>query len=226
MANHYKIYLNDVLIPVNPTKMTVKYSNKNQTMQLIDGMEINILKQPGLSEITMDIMIPAVPYAFAVYENGFLPVAYFMQRFKDIKQTNKPIFFKMHRRLPDGTRTFDTESFKCTLENYQFVEDAKEGFDVVFSMSFKAYNDYGTKKYVPTASAPEGTTGQAVAQRPSDKTVPDENNKENYTVRAGDTLWAICKSKYGDGGKYREIAKNNGISNPNYIQVGQVIVLD
>ena len=42
----------------------------------------------------------------------------------------------------------------------------------------------------------------------------------NYTVQNGDTLSEIAK-KYGT--TYQEIAKANGISNPNLIQVGQVL---
>ncbi|WP_343244997.1 peptidoglycan DD-metalloendopeptidase family protein [Streptomyces sp. SID14478] len=43
----------------------------------------------------------------------------------------------------------------------------------------------------------------------------------SYTVRAGDTLGAIAQSKLGSAGRYGEIAKLNGIANPNLIKVGQ-----
>lgn len=48
------------------------------------------------------------------------------------------------------------------------------------------------------------------------------NNKKEvtYVVKKGDTLSAIAK-KYGT--TYQEIAKKNGISNPNFIKVGQVL---
>ena len=42
----------------------------------------------------------------------------------------------------------------------------------------------------------------------------------SYTVKKGDTLSAIAK-QYGT--TYQEIAKANGISNPNVIQVGQTL---
>ena len=43
---------------------------------------------------------------------------------------------------------------------------------------------------------------------------------KTYTVQKGDTLSGIA-SKYGT--TYQELAKKNGISNPNLIYVGQVI---
>ena len=43
-----------------------------------------------------------------------------------------------------------------------------------------------------------------------------------YTVKKGDTLWAIAKA---NGTTYQKLAEINGISNPNYLYVGQVIKL-
>lgn len=47
-----------------------------------------------------------------------------------------------------------------------------------------------------------------------------------YTVKKGDTLWAIAKKYLGSGSKYQQLAKWNNISNPNLIYVGQVIKLN
>lgn len=56
--------------------------------------------------------------------------------------------------------------------------------------------------------------------------VPTPSNPANasgtYTVRAGDTLSSIA-SRYGTS--YQELAKINGIANPNVINVGQVLKL-
>lgn len=48
---------------------------------------------------------------------------------------------------------------------------------------------------------------------------------KTYTVQSGDTLWGIAKRFLGDGNRYPELAQINGISNPDVIQVGQVIRL-
>lgn len=44
----------------------------------------------------------------------------------------------------------------------------------------------------------------------------------NYTVKKGDTLWAIAKQYLGSGTKYPQIASENNIRNPNLIYPGQV----
>ena len=48
---------------------------------------------------------------------------------------------------------------------------------------------------------------------------------DTHTVVWGDTLWDIAEKYFGDPNKYRYLANINGISNPNYIVVGQVIKL-
>lgn len=47
----------------------------------------------------------------------------------------------------------------------------------------------------------------------------------SYTVVSGDTLSKIAKRFYGDAGHYNAIAQASGISNPDHIEVGQVITL-
>ncbi len=44
-----------------------------------------------------------------------------------------------------------------------------------------------------------------------------------YTVKAGDTLWDICRQFYGDGTLCYKLATYNGIKNANLIYVGDVL---
>ncbi len=45
------------------------------------------------------------------------------------------------------------------------------------------------------------------------------------TVRQGDSLWAFALQEYGDAGRWRDIARANGIANPRALRPGDVIVL-
>ena len=45
-----------------------------------------------------------------------------------------------------------------------------------------------------------------------------------YTVQKGDSLWAIADSLLGDGGRYTEIKRLNGLAS-DVIYAGQVLKL-
>ena len=49
----------------------------------------------------------------------------------------------------------------------------------------------------------------------------------HYTIKAGDTLSAICRKEYGGGSEavYSKLAARNGISNPNLIYAGTTLEL-
>ena len=54
---------------------------------------------------------------------------------------------------------------------------------------------------------------------------PAKEMAKTYVVKKGDNLWNIAKKELGDGSKFGELAKKNGISNPSLIYPGQVIKL-
>ena len=47
-----------------------------------------------------------------------------------------------------------------------------------------------------------------------------------YVVQKGDSLWSIAKSLLGDGKRYLDLAKLNGISKPYTIYAGQVLSIE
>ena len=54
----YKLYMAGTLMPITPSKVTVKINNQNKTMTLINGEEINILKAAGLSDVSFELVLP------------------------------------------------------------------------------------------------------------------------------------------------------------------------
>ena len=59
----YQFYIDGMLLPVAPEKLTVKIGNQNKTLTLINGEEVGVLKRPGLSKITFSapILSPGTP---------------------------------------------------------------------------------------------------------------------------------------------------------------------
>lgn len=47
----YQVWMGSYLLPVTPSKVNMTINNKNETVDLITGGEVNILKDPGLTTI-------------------------------------------------------------------------------------------------------------------------------------------------------------------------------
>lgn len=77
----------------------------------------------------------------------------------------------------------------------------------------------------PEAEAEVIEVAPVVVEEPTPPPPPPEPTPRTYTVVAGDTLFAIAERFYGDGNRYPEIAAASGISNPDLIQIGQVVTI-
>lgn len=220
MMNLYNFFIDEIQLPVTPSKMTTQINNQNKTITLMNEGEVNILKKPGLTDIEFEALLPNVQYPFAIYPNGFKPATYYLEKIKQLKVSKEPFQFIINRMLP-GYRLFDT-NMTVSLEDYKILENADEGFDVVVSISLKQYLPYGNKRLnIQTSTSNEIKKVTIINQRPTTgKKIP-----KTVVVKKGDTLWAIAKRELGNGAKYTELAKINNIANPNLIYPGQVIKL-
>lgn len=216
----YYIYMGSVLLPVSPEKITMKVNNANKTMTLINEGEVNFLKQAGLTEFEFDVLIPAVQYSFAEYDDGFKSPAYFINHFTNLKTSKEPFQFIISRQMPDGKLMFDND-MSVSLETYSVKEQANNGLDLIVSIKLKQYKAYGTKivKVV-------NDTATVTNERPSTNS-PAPKKETTYTVKSGDCLWNIAKKFYGNGSKYTKIyeANKDKIKNPNLIYPNQVLVI-
>ena len=106
-----------------------------------------------------------------------------------------------------------------SLESYTITEKAEGIGDVEVEINLKEYDEHLTSYYIVTDS--EKGTAKEVTTRPSERTVPS-----SYTVKRGDSLWAIAKMQLGDETKWKSIAEKNGIKMPYTVMPGQVIKLD
>ena len=213
----YEVYIDDMLLPIPPQKIPIKYPGQNETATLINGEEINITRPPGLAEISIDVVLPQMDYPCAMWDGSVEDAEEFISRLQDLKESGDTFEFIVIRD------SFDT-NMDVTLEDYKVSDDVKEGLDLVVSITMKEARHYGTKimnfaivpeQPIPAAASPEP---ERPAARPQVKT---------YTVKSGDCLWNIAKKELGDGNRWKEIHNLNldKISNPNLIHAGLVLVM-
>lgn len=220
----YKFYFNDMELPVTPSALKVKIKGKNTTLTLINDGEINILKSPGLTEISFDFLLPMLgKYSFS---SEYHRPDYYLAALEEIVAGCKAFRFIVSRISPSGKLLYDTNML-VSLEDYEISEDANQGLDVTVSVKLKRYVQYATKVVTVTEN------GNGSAGKPRE--TPTRPNGQKHRVVRGDCLWAIAKKYMGSGTKYKALYNankelidkaNRGTHNPWYtIYPGQELMI-
>lgn len=214
----YRVFFGEVMFPVAPPFIEMVISGRNRTLSLVSGGEINILKHPELTTLRMELLLPSQVYPFAQYPDGFREAAYYLAELEKRILERKDFLLVITRDLPSGEILFHT-SMPVSLEGYTILEDAeKYGLDIGVAVDLKQYRDFGTGKMKMEKQKDGSILAREIRSRPSRRKQPRQ-----YTVQEGDTLFTICKKQLGDGERYLEIAKKNGIQSPNVLLKGQKI---
>ena len=213
----YSFYLDNVLLPITPEKLQIKIKNQNKTIELINFGEANILKLPGLTEISFEFVVPMInKYPFA---RDVQNADYYLSLMEKLKTDLKPFKFAVLRQIGNNKTQFST-SMSVTLEDYEINEEAENGSDITFKVNLKQYREYGTQNIILEQNKDGTVTKTKETARETTK-----QPAKTYTVQKGDTLWNIAKKQLGDGSKYKDLAKLNNIANPNFLSVGMVLKL-
>lgn len=237
----YMMLIGSAIVPVTPEKISTKYKGQNKTVQLIDGSVINKLNPPGLTTYSFSLLIPKqtnLPFANRLWNGNnkkkdHYSQDYYLKYFYDIFKNNKVVVFTIWRTALGGGRDMGDggdidvsgdgiiTSKSVTIESYSINESAENGLDIEIELELQVYVGYGTQRVKYTENAETGTnTASVESLRESNKEIP-----ATYTVKKNDCLINICKKELGDPNKWQEIAKLNGLENPNRIYPGQVIKL-
>ncbi len=220
----YYFFIGDTMLPIPPEKMNIKIKGKNKTVALINEGEVNIIKQPGLTEISFDARLPNKRYPFADYDTSltdslrsnflgqsfsFKKASYFMDTFEKAKKDQYPLRLIICRMSGLFDMLFDTNML-VTLEDYSVNEDAKNGVDVVCPLKFKQYKPYGTKE-CEVSKDENGKTKLTVKEtRPAiDKQIPMA-----MKIRNEKSVFEAVKGVSNGSLDWRAVMALNGITNP------------
>lgn len=217
----YLFYLDDMLLPVPPPSLRVKIPDKDEVLELMNNYDFSILKQPGLTEFTLEIDLPAQKVGYAVYTDGNFQAPFqFTEKIKKLKTGQKPFQFAVLRKIGDK-KHFDT-NIRVSLAEYDLLEDRDAlAFDVRVSMTLREFRPAATQ------------IGQVITNEQGESTlrytptVEDElpETPAAYKVMEGDTLWSIAESLFDDGALYAAIQAANMETplSPNYLEPGTLL---
>jgi len=207
----YEFWLDNLLLPITPSKMKVNIKNRNTTVDLVNGDEINILRKPGLTEIEFEFRLPASGY---YYLNSLYTPAMVLKRLE-----------KMKNRMRTSLRTYSDNALKTdflapvifrvitndnrigyytkgvSIEDYSIVQDASKGKDITVSIRLKDYKYYRTivyKEVKPDKPAQTATERPVSDNNPNSNTTPAGTK---HVVKGGENFSDLCLRYMRDGSK-------------------------
>lgn len=223
----YRMYIQKVLFPVTPGKLSVKINGTNKTITLINEGEVSLIKTPGLTDITIDeLLLPALQkYPFALHEvkaearknssrkketSKFYRAPYYLGKLEAWKKKKKPVQFKLVRSSPDDRQLLWDTNFNCTIEDYEIIENVdKYGLDVCVKLKLKEYRFWGTKRLVKKKKKEAGKYSGKKEVVTVKKTRQSREKAKSYVVRSGDSLINISKKQLNDDSKWTKIYELN-----------------
>ena len=100
------------------------------------------------------------------------------------------------------------------------------GITGISSVDSKILIAPATPEPAPVVEADTPPPAAEVTAEPATE-APPKADVRTYTVKSGDTLWAVAEEMYGSGAKYKKIfeANTDQLENPDKIRPGQVLVI-
>ncbi len=208
----YHIYLSfnnlqEVIeLPVLPEKITFQQSGGNQTYDILNTGQINVIKGLGLPELDLEGYFPTDD--IHVTAGTVYTPMYYVEKLQKWAATLRPIRLTM-------TGTIEL-SWAVSIEDFEYTEEGGAVGEIQYKLSLKKYLFYG-----PAAVTIIGDTATTASTRASDKVTPT-----TITVRQNeDTFWLLAKKYLGDGSKASRLAALNGLTVGTVLFVGQVVRL-
>lgn len=225
----YDFYIDKTILPVAPESVSISCENMNNTYDLVNGGQINILKEEGLKTISFECLLPSHWYPFSTYKRGYQPPIHYLEIFDELKKSKKIFQLIINRRDGLTFSLFDT-NLSVSLEEYTVNEEAEEGTDVKVSLTFKEYNLKPTKTLVQPnkdiVETPHSESGLNYINSTKNVGVADSNKAFvrrtrpiTANVRGGTTdipvdanLWRTVRRQWGNLKNLPYVASQNSIN--------------
>ncbi len=187
----------EVPVLFNPTEYSMEKSNEFASVN-IPGLESPMLQfsRGNLETLTMDLF-------FDSYEENKDVRMDYTTKITDLLKIDPDIHAPPILRFVWGSLNFTCVLSRVTKKFTMFRSD---GIPVRATLSV-TFNEYRTE-----------VSAKEKPKESSDRT-------KTYTIKQGDSLWAIAAREYGDPASWRPIADKNRIENPRLLEIGIEITI-
>lgn len=205
-----------IRLPTNPEKIEKTSALASEKYAVFGVGQIAVPTHLELAEYSLqDVEFPHTASHYVETSGSFEGPDYYENLFNTWRENKSPVRFIARNGITKDINTL------VLIEECNVSETAGEEGDKYFSLKLLEYREFGYKTVVTT---PTATIAKAMA---APTTTKNPKAPKTYTVKSGDSLWAIAKKFYGNGAKYMTIynANKSKIKNPNLIYPGQVLTI-
>lgn len=194
-------------LPVKPTDFNVSVAHRNTVVNVVQLGDINLIGKTGLREVSLSSFFPARAYNFSINTDLKEPISC-VNQIESWRTSGKPV----------RVIITDVLNMEATIESFIWGERDATG-DIYYTLALKEYKKIKNKKSTANISTVPETTRETKD--------PESSAGTTYTVKEGDSLWAISKRYYGDGSQYTKIyeANKDKIKVPSLIHKGTVLLI-
>ncbi len=201
-----------ITLPIPPESFNTDVGGKNETVEIVNIGEVNILKDIALRDFSFKILLPKDNALSIIKDSEFKEPIFYLSRFREYKANKKPVRFFITRLLPSGKEIFKG-NLLVSFEDYSVEENAGEKGDFWVEINLKEYREI--RNVITKDTGKSDSEGNRVVIQEIQRTIKE--TAKTYTVKSGDTLWKIAKLELNDGSRYGEIAGLNGITDTDEI---------
>ncbi|EID42853.1 LysM peptidoglycan-binding domain-containing protein [Parageobacillus thermoglucosidasius] len=178
-------------LPVLPSELNISNGSQNESVNIAGLGEVTIIQDPAAKTISFSSIFPAQYSPICEYENFSAPWV-FVERINMFKKSDKPARF-----IVTGTPI----NYPVTIEDFNYKEGEYDVGDISYEITLKEFR-FVTVRKVDTK--PKSSTVATATKRPNTQTKP-----KTYTVKKGDTLWALARKFYNDSSQFKKLWEAN-----------------
>lgn len=201
-------------LPINPKTFELSEASLNQKVTLLNIGEVNLLGNRGLITCSLSSFFPSSKSPH--YKRADKDPMEYINQLNKWKNSKKPL------RL-----IISDSDINLAMGIEKLAYSLHEGDeDIYYTLELAEYRVLN----VPTVKVKTGVKANGLKERPNTQESP-----KTYTVKRGDSLWAIAEKTGVGGSNYIKLynanrqtidAKNAGTGNPKYtIYAGQVFTI-
>lgn len=146
-----------IQLPVNPEELTISTEGNNSTVEVVKLGEINILKLPKLSTLSIECFFPiddSAPYVLTKGTN-FKKPAELVKFFSDAYYASSPVWMIV-TGIDSG---IVKKPLLLSIENFPNTYKGGGDDDTYYTLNLKQFKNYGSKTYKTTFNVPKDDDG-------------------------------------------------------------------